>query len=109
MSLKNWQPFAHLDTLRLRASLYKQIRQFFSDREVLEVETPTFSAACVPDQHIEPFHSEYHGPNPKRLFLHTSPEIAMKRLLAAGSGAIFQITKVFRDEEAGRWHNPEFT
>ncbi len=105
----NWQPSALLETLRLRASLYQQIREFFYERKVLEVETPIFSAACVPDQHIEPFHSQYHGPNPKRLFLHTSPELAMKRLLAADIGAIFQITKVFRDEEAGRWHNPEFT
>ncbi len=105
----SWQPSAHFDILRLRASLYKQIRQFFAEREVLEVETPIFSAACMPDPHIEPFCSEYHGPNPKRLFLHTSPELAMKRLLAAGSGAIFQIAKVFRNEEAGRWHNPEFS
>jgi len=107
--MKTWQPSAHFNILRLRASLYKQVRQFFSELEVLEVETPIFSAACVPDPNIEPFYSDYHGPNPKRLFLQTSPELAMKRLLAAGSGAIFQITKVFRDKEAGRWHNPEFT
>ena len=106
-----WKPSARLDTLHLRANLYKRLRNFFADadREALEVETPILSAGCVPDLHIEPFHTNYHGPNPKSLFLHTSPELLMKRLLAAGSGAIFQISKVFRDGEAGRWHNPEFT
>ncbi len=100
---------SNLSTLRLRADLYKKLRKFFAEREVLEVETPILSAGCVPDPHIEPFRTDYHGPNPKSLFLHTSPELPMKRLLAAGSGAIFQISKVFRDGEAGRWHNPEFS
>ena len=109
MENRKWQPTAHLETLRKRARLYNNIRQFFADRQVLEVETPILSSGCVPDPHIEPFWTDYHGPNPKRLFLHTSPELAMKRLLAADSGAIFQITKVFRDGEAGRWHNPEFS
>jgi len=104
-----WQSTAHLSTLRLRAELYKSLRKFFADRAVLEVETPILSAGCVPEPHIEPFRTDYHGPNPKSLFLHTSPELPMKRLLAAGSGAIFQISKVFRDGEAGRWHNPEFS
>jgi lysyl-tRNA synthetase class 2 len=99
-----WQPSASLETLRLRARLYRDIRQFFDTRQVLEVETPILSAGCVPDPMIEPFYT-----GTQRLFLHTSPELAMKRLLAAGSGAIFQITKVFRDGEAGRWHNPEFS
>ncbi|MCK5662104.1 MAG: EF-P lysine aminoacylase GenX [Thiotrichaceae bacterium] len=99
-----WQPTANLDTLRLRATLYNQIRDFFKSHQVLEVETPILSAGCVPDPMIEPFHID-----DKHWFLHTSPELAMKRLLAAGSGAIFQITKVFREEEKGRWHNPEFT
>ena len=97
------------EILRLRAQLYKDIRQFFAERQVLEVETPILSQACVPEPTIEPFHTDYHGPGAKRLFLHTSPELAMKRLLAAGSGAIYQIAKVFRDGEAGRWHNPEFS
>lgn len=104
-----WQPTAQLETLGLRANLYNKIRQFFAKRDVLEVETPILSASCVPDPMIEPFHTDYHGPGAKCLFLQTSPELAMKRLLAAGSGAIFQITKVFRDGEAGRWHNPEFS
>ncbi len=104
-----WQPTAHLDTLRLRAHLYSELRNFFAAREILEVETPILSAGAVPDPHIEPFCTDYHGKNPKSLFLHTSPELAMKRLLAMDIGAIFQISKVFRDGESGRWHNPEFT
>jgi len=104
-----WQPTATLKTVRRRARLYHDIRQFFAEREVLEVETPILSAGCVPEPTIEPFYTHYHGPNSKRLFLQTSPELAMKRLLAAGYGALFQISKVFRDGEAGRWHNPEFT
>ena len=105
----SWQPTAPLKNLHLRARLYKDIRNFFADRQVLEVETPILSASCVPDPNIEPFYTNYHGPNPKNLILQTSPELPMKRLLAAGSGAIFQISKVFRDGEAGRWHNPEFS
>jgi lysyl-tRNA synthetase class 2 len=100
-----WQPTAPLKNLHLRARLYRNIRDFFAAQKVLEVETPNLSGACVPDPNIEPFHT--HGSKP--LFLHTSPELPMKRLLAAGSGAIFQITKVFRDGEVGRWHNPEFS
>ena len=104
-----WQPTARLETLQLRARLYNEIRQFFAARQVLEVETPILSAGCVPEPMIEPFYTHYHGSQVKRLFLQTSPELAMKRLLAAGSGAIFQITKVFRDGETGRWHQPEFS
>lgn len=104
-----WQPTASLDTLRLRAQLYSHIRHFFAARQVMEVETPILAAGCVPEPLLEPLYTHYHGPGAKRLFLHTSPELAMKRLLAAGSGPIYQITKVFRDNEMGRWHNPEFT
>ncbi|MDM8560288.1 EF-P lysine aminoacylase EpmA [Candidatus Parabeggiatoa sp. HSG14] len=104
-----WQPSARLEMLQLRAQLYGNLRNFFAVRQVLEVETPILSAGCVPDPHIEPLYTDYNGPNAKRLFLQTSPELAMKRLLAAGSGPIFQIAKVFRDGEAGRWHNPEFS
>ncbi|HID98915.1 MAG TPA: EF-P lysine aminoacylase GenX [Thiotrichaceae bacterium] len=107
--MTTWQPTAHFKTVLLRARVYKEIRAFFDQRDVLEVETPILSGACVPDLNIEPFYTDYHGPNPKRLFLQTSPELAMKRLLAAGSGPIFQICKVFRDGEAGRWHHPEFS
>ena len=101
-----WQPSASLRTLRARAELFGQIREFFAVRGVLEVDTPALSAAATLDPNIESLsvESRSHG----RLWLHTSPEFAMKRLLAAGSGPIYQLSHVFRDEEHGRLHNPEF-
>jgi lysyl-tRNA synthetase class 2 len=85
-----------------------RVREFFAARQVLEVETPVLSPAAVTDPQIESLTTRVSG-MPRRYFLHTSPEYAMKRLLAAGSGDIYQLCKVFRDEEHGRWHNPEFT
>jgi lysyl-tRNA synthetase class 2 len=82
-------------------------REFFSGRGVLEVETPILSAAAVSDPQIESLVTQVAGTG--RFHMGTSPEYAMKRLLAAGSGDIYQICKVFRDAERGRWHNPEFT
>jgi len=85
------------------------IRKFFNDRAVLEVNTPLLATHTVTDPHI---HSFSVGGNSKakdrRLYLQTSPEYAMKRLLACGSGAIYQICPAFRDEAGGRVHNPEF-
>jgi lysyl-tRNA synthetase class 2 len=83
-------------------------REFFKHRGVLEVETPILSAAAVSDPQIESLATQIAG-MPGRMYLCPSPEYAMKRLLAAGSGDIYQICKVFRDAERGRWHNPEFT
>ncbi len=92
--------------LRLRASLLDAIRDFFRQRTYLEVETPLLSHDIVVDAHLEPF--EVQSPD-DRLFLQTSPEAGMKRLLAAGSGSIFQVTRAFRRHEFGSKHNPEFT
>jgi len=98
----DWQPTAPFGTLRLRAELLTRIRGFFDSRGVLEVETPVLGHRAVTDPYIESIRAG-------DLFLQTSPEYAMKRLLAAGSGPIFQICKAFRAGESGSRHNPEFT
>lgn len=96
--------------MRLRARMLADIRQFFADKSVLEVETPLLSHAVGTDPQLEFFTTEYCLPPQRQtLFLQTSPEFAMKRLLAAGSGSIYQIGKAFRNGESGRFHNPEFT
>ncbi len=107
-----WQPTATLVALQLRAQIYAKIRAFFQQRNVLEVETPIMSHAATTDPHLASIPTLYQTMGDKQtqtLYLHTSPEYAMKRLLAAGCGSIFQICKAFRNGEAGRIHNPEFT
>ena len=109
---KAWQPSANIENLLKRAKIIAEIRRFFTDRGLLEVETPVLSEFGVTDLHLSTFSTEFIAPFDalsKTLWLGTSPEYHMKRLLAAGSGPIFQIGKVFRNEEAGNRHNPEFT
>ncbi|MDT8398671.1 MAG: EF-P lysine aminoacylase EpmA [Pseudomonadales bacterium] len=112
MGKQTWQATASMEMLQARALLYSRIRHFFACRGVLEVETPLLSHASGSDPNINPIvsHCGNSGMSDIRpMFLQTSPEFAMKRLLAAGSGPVFQICKAFRDGEAGSRHNPEFT
>lgn len=107
-----WRPDAPLQNLKERARILQRIRAFFSEREVMEVETPMLSPAALTDPAIDSLGTRYVGPGHAdglKLYLHTSPEFPMKRLLTAGSGPIYQLCKVFRQGEAGRRHNPEFT
>ncbi len=107
-----WAPSATMAILKQRAKILADIRDFFAQRAVLEVDTPTLSHATVTDVHLQTFATHFVGPgyaDGRALYLMTSPEFHMKRLLAAGSGSIYQISKVFRNEESGRYHNPEFT
>lgn len=107
-----WQPSASIDNLLKRAKLITEIRHFFVERGVLEVETPALSRTATTEVHLVSFDTHFVGPGAaegKALYLTTSPEYHMKRLLAAGSGPIFQLGRSFRNEESGRYHNPEFT
>ncbi|MGF1726352.1 elongation factor P--(R)-beta-lysine ligase [Photobacterium nomapromontoriensis] len=108
----HWQSTATLAQLKQRAATLAAIRDFFARREVMEVDTPAMSQATVTDVHLHTFQTEFVGPGFAQgqiLYLMTSPEFHMKRLLAMGSGPIYQICKSFRNEESGRYHNPEFT
>ncbi len=103
----DWQPSADIAVLHARAAMLGRIRAYFTAQEVREVETPVLSAAAVSDPAIESVAAE--TAQGARLYLQTSPEYPMKRLLAAGFGDCYQVCPVFRDGESGRLHNPEFT
>lgn len=106
----SWHPSASIQTLRARATILSIIRQFFATRNIFEVETPLLSHATVSDPHVRGIPADVTLHNKQHTFyLQTSPEYAMKRLLAAGSGSIYQISKAFRQGDLGRYHNPEFT
>ena len=110
----DFAPTAPWPMLHLRARLLRQLRGFFDTRGFLEVETPVLSADTVIDRHLDPFtltlfddpRQPQHGPT---MYLQTSPEFHMKRMMAAGAEAIYQVARVFRGAECGPWHNPEFT
>src|SRR5690606_5790179 len=110
--MKDWKPTAKPQALRLRAELYAMIRRFFAERQVLEVETPILSCAGNTEPNIESFHLRFDGPKAAgaaERWLRTSPEYPLKRLLAAGVGDCYELGRVFRNGEAGKRHNPEFT
>jgi elongation factor P--(R)-beta-lysine ligase len=132
----DYLPTASLKNLERRSALLQRLRSFFCWHEFLEVETPILSADTVVDRHLDPFcvvtDPTFTQPSPpaplpkgegrreqgflpkgegssKKFWLQTSPEFGMKRLLAAGAKAIYQVSKVFRRDELGPLHNPEFT
>ncbi len=101
--MTDWRPTASPQYLKARAKLLQGIRSYFSDQSVMEVETPLISMAGNTDPEIQSVRTDDGG------YLRTSPEFPLKRLLAAGSGDIYELGRVFRAGEVGRNHNPEFT
>ena len=104
--MDDWRPRATRARLAERAALLAATRDFFGARGLLEVETPMLVGAAVTDTHLESVPARV---GVRTMYLHTSPEYAMKRLLAAGSGDIWQLCRVARGDERSRLHNPEFT
>ena len=110
MGHQNWHPLTDPEILKARAALLRQIRHFFETRQVLEVDTPILSGSAGTEPTLHPITASLDNgaDTPAEFFLQTSPEFAMKRLLAADSGPIFQLARSFRNGEVGRHHNPEF-
>ena len=114
-----FQPSANIETLRQRAVVVGNLRRFFEAHDFFEVDTPTLSSDIVVDRHLDPISiarsqletasSRQQAHDREPFWLQTSPEFAMKRLIASGAEAIYQITHAFRSGETGRLHNPEFT
>src|SRR5690242_8378628 len=100
---ESFRPTASLAILEKRAELLRTLRKFFDDRGFVEVETPLLADEIIPELHIEPIRAG------DRQFLQASPELHMKRLVASGATAIYQVTRSFRKDERGELHNPEFT
>ncbi len=107
--MTGWQPASGPGAAASRAAMMRRVREYFSAANVLEVDTPALAASAVSDTQIESFSIGESAISARPLFLHTSPEFNMKRLLAAGYPDIYSICRVFRDGEAGRSHQPEFT
>jgi lysyl-tRNA synthetase class 2 len=105
----DWRPSASFEVLKRRANMLQLAREFFAVRSILEVETPVLMRNGVTDPHIANLTTRLAARSNQTYFLQTSPEFAMKRLLASGATDIYQICKVFRDHEIGRVHQPEFT
>lgn len=106
MTAQDWRPNADRETLAARSRFLADIRTFFAKRGVLEADVPALSAAAAVEPHLASIRCQTAE---GMRYLHTSPEFGLKRLLAAGSGPVYQLSHVFRDGERGRWHNPEFT
>lgn len=111
ISPDNWQPTSTISMLQKRAAIISTIRHFFEKKNVWEVETPLLSRHGVTCPYLDSVEAKVHmaGEEAKTYYLQTSPEYCMKRLLASDSGSIYQLTKAFRDNEMGRFHNIEFT
>ena len=106
--MTEWRPTSGPEAAKRRADMLRRLRDYFDRESVLEVDTPALSQAAVSDIHIESL-TVTSSLTTAALFLHTSPEFCMKRLLASGYPDVYSICRVFRDAELGRGHQPEFT